>query len=574
MELCLQKHPRLFVSTKLALWTVVFRRSNLSNKRQHRHKSMDCQLNKLDKYKQKSIEKIKVSLECLDINIEKTDDPQEKQRWMVVRKGIRNTLDSYNSSAEIQICALESTSGRGEAKWLDIDHSVSKKDVHEHMFPFYKDQTRVKTYAISKCVNPFATALIYPRWLAGHHNLPRNNELPLYFCKQLYAEIYEQKSVDYTSTPHNAVKHQYQRKDDGSAQKKRRLDQYMSTEHICPPYDDDKFIHANIVSPGDVAQTSGEELQKSCTPAIHLLHAYQYISVRDGISLDSVHSRVKCRVEKSMTNSPAATINEYHPTAVSEIKSGSSDEELLVDEAATAKPGSPKGHLSAAASEYLPSIVSGIKPGLSKGFLFDDAANADEYPHMTVSEIILGSSGKWVLIDDAATAKAESYKGLLSDDAAAANEYLPSIVSGIQPGPSKGLLFDDAATTDEYPRSIVPEIISGSSEGHLSDGMNIPELDMSFSTDNPIEYFTNYLDNATTDEAYQFQGFDNQFFEHGSHDVDGREDEWFNGLDLFVHGSPDVDGREDEWFNGLDLFVHGSHDVDGWGDPWLNGLDL
>ncbi|GLJ10986.1 hypothetical protein SUGI_0139570 [Cryptomeria japonica] len=429
----------------------------------------------------------------------------------------------------------------------------------------------------------------------------------------------------------------------------------MSTEHIFPPYDDDKFIHANIVSPGDVAQTSGEELQKSCTPAIHLLHAYQYISVRDGISLDSVHSRVKCHVEKSMTNSPAATINEYHPTAVSEIKSGSSDKELLFDDAATAKPGSPKGHLSAAASEYLPSIVSGIKPGLSKGLLFDDAANADEYPHITVSEIILGSSGKWVLIDDAATAKAESYKGLLSDDAAAANEYLPSIVSGIQPGPSKGLLFDDAATTDEYPRSIVPEIISGSSgkglliddaaiakagsskgllsddvaaaneylpsivsgikpesskgllfddaanvdeyphitvseiisgssgkqaliydaatakaesskgllsddaaaaneylpnivseikpgsskglvfddattndeylhsivseiisgscKGHLSDEMNIPELDMSFPTVNPIEYFTNYLDIATTDEAYQFQGSDNQVME-------------------------------------------------------------
>lgn len=69
------------------------------------------------------------------------------------------------------------------------------------MFPHYMGQKKVRGYVITRCIDELVAPFIYPRWLASHHRWPHNDELPLYFCKQLYVELHLGLVVDYTSIP-------------------------------------------------------------------------------------------------------------------------------------------------------------------------------------------------------------------------------------------------------------------------------------------------------------------------------------------------------------------------------------
>lgn len=83
-------------------------------------------------------------------------------------------------------------------KHREVAKLVSGENVLS-MFPFYRGKNKIRGYVVTRCEDPLVAPFIYPRWLAAHHRWPHNDELPLYFVKQLYAEFHLHIEVDYTS---------------------------------------------------------------------------------------------------------------------------------------------------------------------------------------------------------------------------------------------------------------------------------------------------------------------------------------------------------------------------------------
>ncbi|XP_057832472.2 uncharacterized protein LOC131043295 [Cryptomeria japonica] len=309
-----------------------------------------------------TIQRLDKALHCLDQTIHNTPNQSNRDRLVSIRDEITRMIEivrSYNPYCDIgiqQFYASLSTSVTGNEKWSSISSKVSLGMVHS-MFPFYMGRDRVRAYLVTRCTDPIVGPLIYSRWLAAHHRWPHNDELPLYFCKQLYAEVHLHLDVDYTSIPRHAGhgkgrladKAQYRRQDLPPPIDKRKLvgpnllfllkhlkfgettesthtpsscgifksiatianqvDQLTSDtlsrytlhhQFSVPPTEAtsnnyDPSIRANIVSPHDVAQMTGvDELRRLyICLSRDLIDAYRFISEEFGIPLDAVKTHIR-----------------------------------------------------------------------------------------------------------------------------------------------------------------------------------------------------------------------------------------------------------------------------------------
>ena len=78
---------------------------------------------------------------------------------------------------------------------------MPKETLKRECFPHYATQKYVKGYSPLKCTDPKMAALIYPLFLAAHGHYPNNDQIPLYFARQLYAEVRLRRAVNYTDLP-------------------------------------------------------------------------------------------------------------------------------------------------------------------------------------------------------------------------------------------------------------------------------------------------------------------------------------------------------------------------------------
>lgn len=113
------------------------------------------------------------------------------------------TIKSYNPFDYISIETFYSSlshSVTSTVKYRQVDIEVSTAIV-KTMFPFYRDGARARGYFVVMCTDEFVTPFIYPHQLATHHRWSQKDEFPLYFCKQLFAEVHLQHDVDYIDYP-------------------------------------------------------------------------------------------------------------------------------------------------------------------------------------------------------------------------------------------------------------------------------------------------------------------------------------------------------------------------------------
>ena len=75
-------------------------------------------------------------------------------------------------------------------------------------------------------------SMIYPHFLATHHHYPNNDQIPLYFAHQLYAEFHVGLNINYLEIPY------YSRQGRGRIVDR---DQYRGAHHL-PPVDIRWFV--------------------------------------------------------------------------------------------------------------------------------------------------------------------------------------------------------------------------------------------------------------------------------------------------------------------------------------------
>lgn len=71
----------------------------------------------------------------------------------------------------------------------EVAKLVPKEILKTQVWPSYTEKQYVKGYQVTKCQDPAISALIYPRFLAAHGRYPNNDQIPLYFAQQIYAEV-------------------------------------------------------------------------------------------------------------------------------------------------------------------------------------------------------------------------------------------------------------------------------------------------------------------------------------------------------------------------------------------------
>lgn len=156
-----------------------------------------------------TVETLQRALDHLNITLENMLDHTNKQRGETIRHKLVHMIDlvdNYNPYDEVnteEFYRSLSHSVHGTMKWDMVNDRVSTADV-KTMFPHYQAFGRVKGYMPTRCTDALVAPFIYPRWLATHHRWPQKDELPLYFCKQLFAEFHLLDDVDYTDFPKHA----------------------------------------------------------------------------------------------------------------------------------------------------------------------------------------------------------------------------------------------------------------------------------------------------------------------------------------------------------------------------------
>ena len=116
----------------------------------------------------------------------------------------------------------------GDASFDDVKRVAPKDVIKRELFPEYEGaRGRVRGYRVTRCRDPIIASMIYPRFLAAHGRYPNNDQIPLYFAQQLYAEFRIGLNVNYLDIP------------DYCGQGRGRIadrDQYRSA-HRLPPTD-------------------------------------------------------------------------------------------------------------------------------------------------------------------------------------------------------------------------------------------------------------------------------------------------------------------------------------------------
>lgn len=90
----------------------------------------------------------------------------------------------------------------GTASFDDVKRVAPKDVIQRELFPEYEGtQGRVRGYRVTRCRDPIIAGMIYPRFLAAHGRYPNNDQIPLYFAQQLYAEFRIGLNVNYLDIP-------------------------------------------------------------------------------------------------------------------------------------------------------------------------------------------------------------------------------------------------------------------------------------------------------------------------------------------------------------------------------------
>lgn len=163
-----------------------------------------------DSRRDETISRMQAALTALERTLQNSTTLPNREKLTAIRTELMSMIqkaESYNPYDDVSIDVFYhslSSTVIGTVGWRTVDSDVSVTQVKNMFGTHYINKRVVRAYRVTFCTDDIVAPFIYPRWLAAHHMWPQKDEVPLYFCKQLFAEFHLGYDVDYTDLPPHA----------------------------------------------------------------------------------------------------------------------------------------------------------------------------------------------------------------------------------------------------------------------------------------------------------------------------------------------------------------------------------